>query len=167
MNLDCGSILNQILTKIGGSRIDDESGWANFTDPRVVDFLSEYGREFPTEGLECLTETPFPDWRIPLHPGECHKNCVNLQFYVGTGRSEYRTVHGWALSDDDVWYCHSWCIKTVGLGNIIETTHPRIAYFGFVLPDKVDPRAVELVPSSLGDLLESWRNSQGIANDHK
>jgi hypothetical protein len=39
------------------------------------------------------------------------------------------------------------------LGNIIETTHPRIAYFGFVLPDKVDPRAVEL--GGLGDLLEN------------
>jgi len=45
--------------KIGGSPIDDESGWANFSDSRVVDFLSEYGREFSTEGLEHLQETPF------------------------------------------------------------------------------------------------------------
>ena len=57
--MDCGLILNQILTKIGGSRIDDESGWANFTDPRVVDFLLKYGKEFSTEGLEYLQETPF------------------------------------------------------------------------------------------------------------
>ena len=35
----------------------------------------------------------------------------------------------------------------------IETTLPRIAYFGFVVPDEVDPRALWLVPSNLGDQL--------------
>ena len=156
--MDCGFILNQILTKIGGSSIDGEPGWANFRDSRVVDFLSEYGKEFPTEGLECLHETPFPGHRKPLDPGQCHRNCVDLQCYVGTGRSEYRTVHGWALSDNGIWYCHSWCIKRIGPETVVETTRARIAYFGFVLPDGVDPRAVLFVPSDLGGLLENWRN---------
>ncbi len=154
--MDSGTILSQILTKIGGSRIDDEPGWGNFGDPRVVDFLSKYGREFPTEGLECLQETPFPDHHKPLDPVQCHKNCVDLQCYVGNiGRSEYRTVHGWALSDNGIWYCHSWCIKRTGPENIVETTRSRIAYFGFVVPDDVDPRAIWFVPSNLGDLLEN------------
>lgn len=156
--MDSGFVLNQILTKIGGSRIDDEPGWANFTDPRVVDFLSKYGREFPSEGLECLQETPFPGHHKPLDPVHCHKNCLDLQCYVGTGRSEYQTVHGWALSDNGIWYCHSWCIKRTGPEKIVETTRPRLAYFGFVLPDGVDPRAIFLVPSNLGDQLENWRN---------
>ena len=157
--MDCGFILNQILVKIGGSRIDDERGWANFSDPRVVDFLSKYGREFPTEELECLRETPFPGHHKSLDPVQCHRNCVDLRCYVGTGRSEYRIVHGWALSDNGIWYCHSWCIKRTGPENIIETTCCRIAYFGFVVPDDVHPLAILIVPSSLGDLLEKWRNS--------
>jgi hypothetical protein len=156
--LDSGFILNQILTKIGGSRIDDEPGWANFTDPRVVDVLSKHGREFPSEGLECLQETSFPEHHKPRDPVHCHKNCLDLQCYVGTGRSEYQTVHGWALSDNGIWYCHSWCIKRTGPENIVETTRPRLAYFGFVLPDGIDPRAIFLVPSNLGDQLENWRN---------
>lgn len=156
--MDSGFILKQILTKIGGSRIDDEPGWANFTDPRVVDFLSKYGREFPSEGLECLQETPFPGHHKPLDPVHCHKNCLDLQCYVGTGRREYQTVHGWALSDNGIWYCHSWCIKRAGPEKIVETTRPRLAYFGFVLPDGVDPCAIFLVPSNLGDQLENWRN---------
>ena len=156
--MDCGLILNQILTKIGGSRIDEESGWANFTDPRVVDFLLKYGKEFSTEGLEYLQETPFPGHHKPLDPVQCHKNCVDLRCYVGTGRSEYLIVHGWALSDNGIWYCHSWCIKRTGPENIIETTRPRIAYFGFVVPDEVHPLATLIVPSNLGELLENWRN---------
>lgn len=40
--MDCALILNPILTKMGASRIDDEPGWANFSDRHVVDFLLEY-----------------------------------------------------------------------------------------------------------------------------
>lgn len=100
--MDCGFVRNQILMKIGGSPIDDESGWANFSDSRVVDFLSEYGREFSTEGLEHLQETPFVGHHRPLDPVQCHRNAVDLRCYVGTGTgsSEYRIVHGWALSDN-------------------------------------------------------------------
>ncbi len=163
--MDCGVILNQLLTKIGGSRIDDEPGWGNFGDPRVVEFLLKYGKEFPTEGLECLKETRFPDHQKSLDPGNCHKNCLELRCYVRTGRSEYRLVHGWALSDAGTWYCHSWCIKTTGPENITETTHPRIAYFGFVVPDEINPLAIWIFPSSLGDLLENWRKRFGALGE--
>lgn len=155
--MDCGTILNPLLTKIGGSCIDDEPGWGNFGDPRVVDFLVKYGKEFPTEGLELLKETPFLDHRKPLDPGNCHKNCFELRCYAPNGPSEYQIVHGWALSDDGIWYCHSWCIKTTAPETIIETTHSRIAYFGFVVPDGIHPLSTWIVPSTMGDQLENWR----------
>jgi hypothetical protein len=147
-------VLNQILLKVGGSGLDSEDGWATFSDPRVVDFLSKHGREFSTEGLQCIQETPFPDWRKSLGPDQCHRNCIDLRCYVGlTGVSEYRIVHGWALSDGGVWYCHSWCIRKTGLENIIETTRRRVSYFGFILPQDLDPRVIHWNPGRLGDLL--------------
>ena len=149
--------LNDILLNIGGSKLDE--AWGNFTDSRVVDFLSEHGKEFSTEGLECLKETPFPGWRKPLDSVQCHRNCVDLCCYVGSGASEYRNVYGWALSANGTWYCHSWCIKRTGPENIIETTLPRVAYFGFLMPDGVDPRATYFVPSNLGEKLENWQSS--------
>jgi hypothetical protein len=155
--MDFRLMLNQILMNIGGSRLDDESWWGNFSDPRVVEFLLEYGREFPMERLERLRETPFPGHRQPLHPVQCHKNCVDLRCYVGTGSSEYRIVYGWALGDNGIWYCHSWCVKRTGPENIIETTRPRIGYFGFVVPDEIHALATLFVPSSLGDQLENWK----------
>jgi hypothetical protein len=158
--LDRGLILNQILLKIGGSRVDDEAGWANFNDRRVVGFLLKHGREFPTEGLKRLQETPFPDYRQPFDPLHCHRNCVYLCCYVGTGQSEYQMVHGWALSKDEIWYCHSWCIKRTGTQNVIETTAPRIAYFGFAVPDKINLLGTFWVPSTLGDELESWESGR-------
>ncbi len=160
MSLDHAFLLNQTLTSIGGKHIDAEPGWANFTDPRVVNFLLQYGRTFPTEGLECIRETPFPDWHRPLDPVHCHGNCVDLRCYVGTGQSEYRIVYGWALSDNGTWYCHSWCIKRTGPENIVETTRPRMAYFGFVVPDAVHPLATLFVPSTLGEELEKWKSSR-------
>ena len=159
MSFDSARILTTILTKIGGSQIDDAAGWANFSDPRVVNFLSAYGREFPAEGLERLLETPFPDWRRSLDPVHCHKNCIDLRCYVGAGPSQYRVVHGLALSDNDTWYCHSWCIKRTGTSNIVETTLPRIKYFGFVVPDEIHPLGTLYVPSTLGEELDKWRGS--------
>jgi hypothetical protein len=159
MLLDCALILNPILTKMGGLHIDDAAGWANFSDPCVVNFLLEYGREFPVEGLERLTRTPFPDYQRDLDSVQCHRNCLDLACYVGNGTSQYRVVYGWALSANGTWYCHSWCIKRNGFQNIVETTLPRLAYFGFVVPDGVDLRGVYFVPSNLGEELDKWRTS--------
>jgi hypothetical protein len=153
--LDRGIVLKQTLLKIGGSGLDNEGEWASFRDPRVIDFLLAHGRQFPPEGLECIKETPFPGWRKPLDPYQCHRNCIDLRCYIGNaGQSEYRIVHGWALSDNGIWYCHSWCIKRAGPVNIIETTPRRVSYFGFILPDDVDARAIYWAPDRLGGFLE-------------
>ena len=155
--MDRDIVLNQALLKIGGSCVDEVSG--NFKDCRVIDFLFEYGTEFSTENLERLTHTPFPDYQRDLDPVQCHRNCLDLACYVGSGPSLYRIVYGWALSANGIWYCHSWCIKRSGPENIVETTLPRLAYFGFVVPDGVDLRGVYFVPSNLGEELDKWRTS--------
>lgn len=126
--MDRDIVLNQALLKIGGSCVDEVSG--NFKDCRVIDFLFEYGTEFSTENLERLTHTPFPDYQRDLDPVQCHRNCLDLACYVGSGPE-----------------------------NIVETTLPRLAYFGFVVPDGVDLRGVYFVPSNLGEELDKWRTS--------
>lgn len=160
--MDHARTLNDILLKIDGLNLDEV--WGNFIDPRVVDFLSEYGRRFSSVGLEQLTHTPFPDYYRELDPVQCHRNCLDLCCYVGSGASQYRIVYGWALSDKGTWYCHSWCIRRTGPENIVETTPPRVAYFGFVVPDGVDPRATYFVPSNLGEQLLKWHTSATTAS---
>jgi len=160
--VDHARTLNDILLKIDGLNLDEV--WGNFIDPRVVDFLSEYGRRFSSVGLEQLTHTPFPDYYRELDPVQCHRNCLDLCCYVGSGASQYRIVYGWALSDKGTWYCHSWCIRRTGPENIVETTPPRVAYFGFVVPDGVDPRATYFVPSNLGEQLLKWHTSATTAS---
>ena len=155
--MDQTLILNSILLNIAGSCVDEALG--NFTDCRVLKFLFEYGREFSIENLERLTQTPFPDYLRDLDPVQCHRNCLDLACYTGSGSSQYRVVHGWALSTNGTWYCHSWCIKRTGPENIVETTLPRLRYFGFVVPDGVDLRGVYFVPSNLAEELDEWRTS--------
>ena len=150
-------ILTDILLNIGGSCVDEALG--NYTDCRVDEYLFNYGREFPVENLERLTRTPFPGYQRDLDPVQCHRNCLDLACYVGSGPSQYRIVHGWALGANNIWCCHSWCIKRSGPGNIIETTLPRLAYFGFVVPDGVDLRGVYFAPSNLGEELDKLRTS--------
>ena len=59
----------------------------------------------------------------------CHDNSLHLYFQYG-----YQLCTGYALSDDGMWRQHSWCIyKTPRTTKIVETTVPRVAYFGYVL----------------------------------
>jgi hypothetical protein len=148
----------QTLLNIGGSNIDAEDAWGNFKDSRVVRFLLERGREFSTAGLQCLQETPFPDHHYSFRQDACHKNCIELCCYVRNGESQYAIVYGWALSNDGIWYTHSWCIKRTQPERIVETTRARVAYFGFVVPQSVNALSMWIVPSTLGDQLEKWKS---------
>jgi hypothetical protein len=160
MSLDHAFLLNQTLTSIGGKHIDSEPGWANFTDPRVVNFLLQYGRTSPTEGLDCIRETPFADWHRLLDPVHCHRNCVDLRCYVGTGQLEYRIVYGWALSDNDTWYCHSWCIKRTGPR--ISSKRPALEWptldLSYQTPSILLPHSLFLAP-----LERNWRSGNPAA----
>jgi hypothetical protein len=62
---------------------------------------------------------------------DCHGNVARLYDRSG-GR--LRIATGYALSEDDgLWRQHSWAI---GRDALIETTDPRLIYFGYVLGDR-------------------------------
>jgi hypothetical protein len=63
----------------------------------------------------------------PMERSGCHRNVFSLW----KANSEKITIcTGWALSDDGCWRQHSWARQN---NEIIETTTPRVAYFGFEL----------------------------------
>ena len=71
-------------------------------------------------------------------PSKCHSNSAALW---DANRDSYKDGHaviictGYALSDDGVWRQHSWLVHAKSrANNLIETTVPRIAYFGFGMP---------------------------------
>lgn len=86
---------------------------------------------------------------------DCHNNALML---LATGEADYACT-GYALSDDGLWRHHGWgyCLD----GTIVETTTPRIAYYGFIdlskeefdklLKEKRDELALAAVEESIGD----------------
>lgn len=78
-----------------------------------VELLLEVGHLDSTEHLSVRT----------MDLAECHRNVRRL---VGEDPS-IGWRFGMALSSDDIWRVHSWALKR---GRIVETTLPRIRYFG-------------------------------------
>jgi hypothetical protein len=62
---------------------------------------------------------------------ECHSD-ASLPFYRTGGSLSIAT--GYALSEDGVWYRHSWGMDPQS-GRVIETTLHRIRYFGYVMSE--------------------------------
>ena len=62
------------------------------------------------------------------NPSSCHQNSALL---FEDDPENLRIGTGYALSDDGAWRQHSWVFKRDG--GIIETTVPRVAYFGVQL----------------------------------
>ncbi len=73
-------------------------------------------------------------YRIPMQASQCHDN-VQLLFQKRAITSMYT---GYALSADGLWRYHSWGVDANNGGLVLETTEPRVAYFGV----KVDPKDV-------------------------
>lgn len=64
-------------------------------------------------------------------PSQYHANSCNLW---EQNKDITRICTGYALSEDGMWRQHSWIIWHKARSNqIIETTVPRILYFGFVM----------------------------------
>ena len=67
-------------------------------------------------------------------PSHCHANASRLW---ENNKEKCRICTGYALSPDGMWRQHSWVIWMKPRSNqIVETTVPRIAYFGFVMTDE-------------------------------
>lgn len=69
---------------------------------------------------------------IPGIPCCCHDNSVMMAGFFGKPLLDVYT--GYALSDDGCWYSHSWLWDNFSGQSLIETTSPRLLYFGHALP---------------------------------
>jgi hypothetical protein len=65
---------------------------------------------------------------LRMEQRECHHNAVAL------GEQGGEVWTGWALSSDGCWRAHSWARLK---GVFVETTEPRVAYFGTKVPPSV------------------------------
>lgn len=62
-------------------------------------------------------------------PSQCHRNS---SYCWEANQDKTVLCTGYALSEDGMWRCHSWLVELRPRRNrIVETTEPRIAYFGF------------------------------------
>jgi len=67
-------------------------------------------------------------------PCQCHSNSANLW---DNNRDISYLCTGYALSKDGMWRQHSWCVvRTPKSYKVIETTEPRISYFGYIMDQK-------------------------------
>ena len=62
-------------------------------------------------------------------PSQCHRNAC---YCWEANQDKAVLCTGYALSEDGMWRCHSWLVELRPRKNrIVETTSPRVAYFGF------------------------------------
>ena len=66
-------------------------------------------------------------------PCQCHSNSAAL-WQANQGLTKIAT--GYALSRDGMWRQHSWCVmwnQKTDAYQVIETTEPRLLYYGYVM----------------------------------
>ena len=67
-------------------------------------------------------------------PSQCHRNSSYLW---SKNKERYVLCTGYALTPDGMWRSHTWLIEPrVRKSRVIETTVPRILYFGFAMTEK-------------------------------
>ncbi len=71
---------------------------------------------------------------IKMEPSRCHSNCALFyrNYVEDNSEEEISIVTGWALSNNNVWYQHTW-IMLLDDAVLIETTEKRKLYYGFIL----------------------------------
>ena len=69
---------------------------------------------------------------------DCHGNAIRYILRFPT----HRMATGFALSDDGLWRRHSWVLSD--RGHLIETTIPRLLYFGIVLSPEETTNFIEM-----------------------
>ena len=72
---------------------------------------------------------------MPGRPSQCHANSCDLWYNNRNAETFCVSIcTGYALSEDGLWRQHSWLMQLKARANVlIETTEPRIAYFGFAM----------------------------------
>ena len=81
--------------------------------------------------------------RIPGEPCQCHENSALLW---RENKEITNICTGYALSEDGMWRQHSWLIHRKPRSNkIVETTLPRVLYYGFAMPPELSERFADEV----------------------
>lgn len=72
---------------------------------------------------------------VKMKQSRCHENsaCFWGNYTDEHGASDMKIVTGWVL-DNETWYQHTWLYQPKS-NRIIETTHKRKLYFGYILSD--------------------------------
>jgi len=119
-----------ILRKNLASAVKEQKGWTKLRR-RLLDLGGEEIAARYEEDLEILLllgeEFVGKARRRPGEQSQCHRNAGRL--YRNGELAAIAT--GWALSDDRIWRQHSWGIDWKG--RIVETTEPRLMYYGVYL----------------------------------
>jgi len=103
--------LSRKMLRIGGTAV-----CVHFCDPRpFTETFIKHGYAFDYKSI-ILKEG---------EPSNCHQNAALLW---KANQKKYYLCTGYGLSDDQMWRRHSWLQDKEG--NIIETTAPRLIYFG-------------------------------------
>ncbi len=107
-------ILTERLLQLGGTRVvlplDGE--------PDLEIILS---RGYATAG---------PARCVPMQASQCHRNASLL---FRRKKEAVRIVTGYALSEDGIWRQHTWAWVRDGHPPLLETTEPRMLYYGVLL----------------------------------
>jgi len=127
-------VLRELLLKLGGIELVVPPK----PDPDLPDLLVS-GQV--TGGSVVLKE---------LEEGRCHENVAEM--WVDKKYDLTAVATGYALSEDGLWRQHSWGIRN---GEIVETTAPRLKYFGKSMHGS---DADEFARANEGDLADRrWR----------
>lgn len=141
-------------SKVHQENINNNSSWARLNinkgtehelAPLIQKLLTFGGAEACVPSIDLDTKLIMEHGQLWLDDGlkifsgttsQCHANSATLW---DLNKDTLLLATGYALSyDDGLWRQHSWCIKpTPSGGRVIETTLPRVAYFGFVMDEKL------------------------------
>jgi hypothetical protein len=95
-------------------RVGGEEALVNDIAPAEVRRLLNHGKLWTSEPI-----------LNPMHDNQCHSNS-RILMELGLGQ----VASGYGLTPDGLWRPHSWVID---FGTVIETTTPRVAYYGVIL----------------------------------
>lgn len=108
---------------------------------KLLDIAGTSVKEVYEEDLKKLSARgkSYDDYKIFTKkgvPSRCHMNsAIQYRKNQMSGKNDLSIVTGWELDADGIWRQHSWVVNEKKK-MLIETTFPRIRYFGFTLSDR-------------------------------
>ncbi len=119
---------------------ENENNYFNLLKDKLLSFGGTKVNEIFEEDLDKLLTNgklfkPSKILVVKMKISRCHENsaCFWNNYTNEHGSEDMKIVTGWVL-DSDTWYQHTWLYQPKE-NRIIETTHKRKLYFGYILSD--------------------------------